>query len=107
MKDKFLSSEGKIGPIPFIIRLVLLIAFNVGATWFAIYEFSHWHHGTYVALGYFLGILFALMSTFVLLMQLLKRLRDMDKAPYLSILLLIPGVNVLLLLYACTSPSRS
>jgi uncharacterized membrane protein YhaH (DUF805 family) len=41
------------------------------------------------------------------LMQLLKRLRDMGKGAYFSLLMLIPGVNVLFLLYACVAPSKA
>ena len=39
-------------------------------------------------------------------MQLLKRLRDMGKEAYLSLLMLLPGVNVLFLIYACVAPSK-
>jgi uncharacterized membrane protein YhaH (DUF805 family) len=39
-------------------------------------------------------------------MQLIKRLNDIGKAPFWSILLLVPGVNVLLLLYAAVAPTK-
>jgi len=40
------------------------------------------------------------------LMQLLKRLRDMGKAAYLTLWMLVPGLNVLFLLYTCIIPSK-
>ncbi len=107
MKETFLSSEGTLGRIPFLVRLIVIIALNIGVNYGAQHFFSHWHHGHYIALGYFVGIVFALLSSFILLMQVLKRLRDMEKGAYLSMLLLVPGVNILFVLYATISPSRS
>jgi len=106
MKESFISSEGKIGRVVFIVRIVILAVLTALVAHYAIDYFHHWHHGTYAPLGIFVSIVCGLITTLIGLMQLLKRLRDMDKGAYLSILLLIPGVNVLLLLYAAAAPSK-
>ena len=106
MKDRFISSEGQIGRVVFVVRL-LILAVLVGVVDHYVMEyFHHWHHGTYAPLGVFVSIIFGLFCVLALLMQLLKRLRDMGKGAYLSILLLVPGVNVLLLLYASVAPTK-
>jgi len=107
MKETFLSSEGRIGRVVFIVRIAILIALTYGVSHYAIEYFHHWHHGTFYPLGIFISLIFGLICGFIGLMQLLKRLRDMDKGAYLSILLLIPGLNLLLVLYAACSPSRA
>lgn len=107
MKDTFISSEGQIGRLAFIIRLVLLVAFAGGVTCYAIHYFDHWHHGNYSPLGPFVGIIVGVFCLMAALMQLLKRLRDMGKPAYWTLLFLIPGVNVLVLLYAAIAPSKS
>lgn len=106
MNDDFFSSEGRIGRVVFAVRLLLLVLLVLGVTHYAMDYFHHWHHGTYQALGVFIGIIVALFCSLALLMQLLKRLRDLGKPAYLSILLLVPGVNILLLLYAGLAPSK-
>ena len=40
------------------------------------------------------------------LMQFLKRLRDMGKPAYWSLLMLIPGINLLVLIYMALAPSN-
>jgi uncharacterized membrane protein YhaH (DUF805 family) len=40
-------------------------------------------------------------------MQLLKRLRDIGKPAYWTLWMLIPGVNVLVLLYVAAAPSKA
>jgi uncharacterized membrane protein YhaH (DUF805 family) len=40
-------------------------------------------------------------------MQMLKRLRDIGKPAYWTLLMLIPGVNFLVLLYTVFAPSKS
>lgn len=107
MKDSFLSSEGRIGRLVFIVRLFLLIALVASITGAALRFFEHWHHGAHMPLGYFVGLVAALICTFIVLMQLIKRLHDMGKPVALAILLLLPGVNVLLLLYAAVMPAKS
>jgi uncharacterized membrane protein YhaH (DUF805 family) len=108
MKNSFLSSEGGIGRISFILRLVLLAAIAAGISYGAIYYFAHYfHHGTFGTLGIFFSIVASLLCMMAGLMQLLKRLRDMGKGAYFSLLMLIPGVNVLFLLYACVAPSKA
>lgn len=106
MKDTFISSEGRIGRFAYIIRLALLVAVVFFSAKVAIDYFADWHHGHYSALGPFVGIIVGLICALIVLMQLLKRLHDMGKPSYLSILMLVPGVNVLLLLYAAVAPSK-
>lgn len=106
MEDSFISSEGRIGRFAYILRLVLLLALVFCATYAAVEYFKDWHDGHYSALGPFVGIIVGLICGLSLMMQLIKRLHDMGKPVYLSILLLIPGVNVLLLLYAAVAPSK-
>lgn len=107
MKTDFLSSEGKIGRVTFIVRIVALILLAAGLSYIAYAYFAHsFHHGEFATLGIFCSIVIALICQLAGLMQLLKRLRDMGKEAYLSILLLLPGVNLLLILYACVAPSK-
>jgi uncharacterized membrane protein YhaH (DUF805 family) len=106
MKDRFLDSEGTIGRFAFMLRILLLAVVAALITYYAVDYFSHWHHGTYSPLGPFLGIVTIMFCSLIGLMQLLKRLRDMGKQPYLSILLIVPGLNVLLLLYAAVAPPQ-
>ena len=107
MKDTFISSEGRIGRFVFIVRVVLLVVLALAVTKNAIDYFDHWHHGTYSPLGAFFGIVIGLICLLAGLMQLLKRLRDMGKPAYWTLLFLIPGVNVLVLLYAAVAPSKA
>jgi uncharacterized membrane protein YhaH (DUF805 family) len=106
MKDTFMSSEGRIGRPAFILRIVLLAALTLVVSWIAIDYFDQWHGGHYSPLGPFVGIVVGLFCALVGLMQFLKRLRDMDKPAYWSLLLLLPGVNLLALLYAAVAPSK-
>jgi len=105
MKDTFISSEGRIGRVVFAVRVFLLIALTLGATKVAVDYFDQWHGGNYSPLGPFIGIIVAVFCLLAGLMQLLKRLRDMGKPAYWSLLMLIPGVNVLVLLYAAVAPA--
>ena len=107
MKDKFISSEGCIGRISYTIRLIALSLFTFGFTKVAINYFDHWHHGNYSPLGPFVGIVVSVICLMIGLMQLLKRLRDMGKPAYWSLLMLVPGVNLLILIYTMLAPSRA
>ena len=110
MSKSFLSSEGSIGRFKFTLSLVALIALTAGIGYGADYFFTHpeyFHHGTFGTLGIFFAIIGALICSMIGLMQLLKRLRDMGKGAYLTLLMLVPGVNVLFLLYACVTPSKT
>ncbi len=107
MKDTFISSEGRIGRFKFIVRVVLLVLLTLGVTKVAVDYFDHWHHGNYSPLGPFVGIVIAMFCLFTGLMQMLKRLRDMDKPAYWTLLMLVPGVNLLVLLYLAVAPSQS
>ncbi|NBB80228.1 MAG: DUF805 domain-containing protein [Verrucomicrobia bacterium] len=106
MKDTFISSEGRIGRFAYILRLLILVAVAVAASWAAIAYFDQWHGGDYSPLGPFLGIVVGLFCALIGLMQFLKRLHDIDKPGYWSLFLLLPGVNVLVLLYAAVVPSK-
>ena len=107
MKDKFISSEGCIGRISYAIRLIALLVFTFGITKAAINYFDHWHHGNYSPLGPFVGIVVAVLCLMIGLMQFLKRLRDMGKPAYWSLLMLIPGINLLVLIYMALAPPKS
>ena len=107
MKDTFISSEGCIGRFAYIVRLLLLVALSAAATIKAISYFDHWHHGSYSPLGPFIGIIVGLICLLVGLMQMLKRLRDIGKPAYWTLLMLIPGINVIVLLYTVVAPSKS
>ena len=107
MKDTFISSEGRIGRFVFTVRVVLLVLLMLGVTKVAIDYFDHWHHGNYSPLGPFVGIVIAMFCLFAGLMQMLKRLRDMDMPAYWTLLMLVPGLNLLVLLYVATAPSQS
>ena len=107
MKDTFISSEGCIGRFAYIVRLLLLVALSAAATIKAISYFDHWHHGSYSPLGPFIGIIVGLICLLVGLMQMLKRLRDIGKPAYWTLLMLIPGINILVLLYTVVAPSKS
>ena len=107
MKTNFFSSEGQIGRITFVVRIVALALFATGFSYIAYSYFAHnFHHGEFVTLGVFCSIVAVLVCNLVGLMQLLKRLRDMGKEAYLSLLMLLPGVNVLFLIYVCMAPSK-
>lgn len=106
MKDTFISSEGSIGRFVFIVRIVLLLLLTWGVTKVAIDYFDQWHHGNYSPLGPFIGIVIGILCLMAGLMQLLKRLRDMGKPAYWTLLMLVPGVNLLVLLYTAVAPSR-
>lgn len=103
--EKFLTSEGRIGRVSFILRLIVLAAIVAVVTHYAVGYFDH-HHEEIRPLGYFVSIVTGLVCVLIGLMQSLKRLRDAGREAYLSILLLIPGVNVLFLLYLAAAPSR-
>ncbi|MGB0408949.1 MAG: DUF805 domain-containing protein [Opitutales bacterium] len=105
MKEYFLSSEGRISRLAFIIRIVLLALLAAGITAVAIDYFNEWHKGHYAPLGYFVGIVASIVCIFIGMMQLIKRLHDMGKGPFLAVLLIVPGVNLLLLLYAAVAPT--
>ncbi|MFT5836615.1 MAG: uncharacterized membrane protein YhaH (DUF805 family) [Candidatus Azotimanducaceae bacterium] len=107
MQDTFISSEGRIGRFVYTVRIVLLIVLALSATKVAVDYFDHWHHGNYSPLGPFLGIVIWLICVMTGLMQLLKRLRDMGQPAYWTLLFLIPGVNVLLLLYTVVAPAKA
>lgn len=105
----FLSSEGAIGRFSFILRLVLLVVITAVISNEAIKFFEHpeyFHEGAFGTLGIFFAIVASLICALAGLMQLLKRLRDMGKEAYLTLWMLVPGVNVLFLLYACVAPSK-
>ena len=101
----FLNASGRIGRGAFALRVVLLAALAAAITWYALDFFSHWHHGTFLPLGYFTGIVAALFCGLCAFMQLIKRLHDTGKPPYHALLLLVPGVNVLFILYLMAAPA--
>ena len=110
INNSFLSSEGTIGRFTFILSLVLMVAVTAGISYAANYYFTHpdyFMEGHFGTLGVFVAIVASLFCVLVGLMQMLKRLRDMGKSAYLTLLMLIPGVNALFLLYTCVAPAKS
>ena len=106
MKTSFLSSEGRIGRVTFLTRILLLTFFAAALSYIIYHYFAHqFHHGEFVTLGIFCSIVIAIITKLACLMQLLKRLRDMGREAYFVLLMLLPGVNVLFLIYACAAPS--
>ena len=107
MKTSFLSSEGRIGPMTFVVRIIAICLVALGLSYIIYSYFAHnFHHGEFATLGVFCSIVIGIIAILTGLMQLLKRLRDMGKEAYLSLLMLLPGVNVLFLVYACIAPSK-
>ena len=105
METSFLSSEGRIGRMAFLTRILALTLFAGGLCYVAYQYFAHqFHHGEFVTLGIFCSIVIAIIAKLACLMQLLKRLRDMGKEAYFALLMLLPGVNLLFLVYACAAP---
>ena len=104
-ETNFLNASGRIGRGVFALRVGLLVALAAAITWCALDFFARWHHGTFLPLGYFVGIVASLFCGLCGFMQLLKRLHDAGKPPYHSLLLLVPGVNVLFVLYLMLAPA--
>ena len=108
METCFLSSEGRIGRMTFFVRIVALSLSAVGFSCITYSYFAYsFHHGEFATLGVFCSIVIGVIAKLAGLMQLLKRLRDMGKEAYLSLLMLFPGINILFLLYACIAPSKT
>jgi uncharacterized membrane protein YhaH (DUF805 family) len=109
MNNSFISSEGTIGRVTFILSLVLLVAIATAISYAADYYFTHpdyFMHGHFGTLGVFFAIVTSLICIMIGLMQMLKRLRDIGKGAYLTLLMLVPGVNAVFLLYTCVAPSK-
>lgn len=107
MKDTFISSEGGISRSSFILRIILLSLLTYGASKVAIDYFDQWHNGNYSPLGPFIGIVVTTFCLMIALMQLLKRLRNIGKPAYWSLLMLVPVVNILILLYVAFAPPKA
>lgn len=107
MKTNFLSSEGRISRMTFVVSIIALALLALGISYISYSYFAHsFHDGEFATLGIFCSIVTVLICNFAGLMQLLKRLRDMGKEAYLSLLMLLPGVNIFFLLYLCIAPSK-
>ena len=108
MKDTFFSSQGRIGPVAFLYRVLLMLLAVAYIFYAGIDYFSHDEkHEFLMPLAYFFGIVALIVALFCILMQLIKRLNDIGRKPFWSILLLVPVVNVLLLLYAAFAPAKT
>ena len=108
MKDSFYSSQGRIGPVAFLYRVLLMLLAVAYIFYAGIDYFSHDEkHEFLMPLAYFFGIVALIVALFCILMQLIKRLNDIGRKPFWSILLLVPVVNVLLLLYAAFAPAKT
>ena len=108
MKDSFFSSQGRIGPVAYLYRVLLMLLAVAYIFYAGIDYFSHDEkHEFLMPLAYFFGIVALIVALFCILMQLIKRLNDIGRKPFWSILLLVPVVNVLLLLYAAFAPAKT
>ena len=108
MKDSFFSSQGRIGPVAFLYRVLLMLLAVAYIFYAGIDYYSHEEkHEFLMPLAYFFGIVALIVALFCILMQLIKRLNDIGRKPFWSILLLVPVVNVLLLLYAAFAPAKT
>ncbi|MFP4203256.1 MAG: DUF805 domain-containing protein [Opitutales bacterium] len=106
MKESFFSSAGRLGRLGLLLRLLLLCAIWGGITYGVMRYFGHhFHEGEFHTLGIFISIVAAVFCGLTALMQVLKRLRDIGKEAYLSVLLALPVVNALFLLYLLLAPS--
>ena len=106
MKEAMFSSVGTIGRINYFIRILLFASIPFFVSVVSMNFFSHWHHGTHLPLGIFIGLIFTLISVFAVLMQTIKRLNDIGKSPFYSVLLLIPYVNLLFILLLLLLPRK-
>lgn len=107
MKDELFSSVGRIGQIAFIVRVVVSLAivaivYKVGTDYFHHDE----KHAFLMPLAYFFAIVAGVIATLTILMQSIKRLHDIGRGPIWAALVLVPGVNILFLLYAAVMPSK-
>ena len=107
MKGDYFSSVGSINRLVFLQRTLVFIVLSLILSFLALYFFTHWHHGVHMPLGYFFSLVFILISSFAFLMQLIKRLNNIGKPPFYTLLLLIPVVNVLFLVYAFLAPANN
>ncbi|ADE54350.1 DUF805 domain-containing protein [Coraliomargarita akajimensis] len=105
MTESFFSSEGRIGRLLFAGRVLLLLLLTALVFFLGIRHFSHDEaHAFLMPLAYFAGVVASVFATFGILMNLIKRLHDMNKPVILSALIFVPGVNVLMVLYASLVP---
>ncbi|MGC6456193.1 MAG: DUF805 domain-containing protein [Coraliomargaritaceae bacterium] len=107
MKDEFFSSVGRIGPIAYIVRVLICIALVVLVYKVSTDYFLHDEkHAFLVTLAYFFTIVTGVISLLTILMQSIKRMHDIGRGPMWAALLFIPGLNVLFVLYASVMPSK-
>ena len=106
MKEQLFSSLGSINRMHYLLRLLVFIAIPFFVTVISLNFFSHWHHGTHLPLGIFIGLITSLIGVFAILMQTLKRLNDLDRSPFYSVLLAIPFVNFLLIFLLLCLPGK-
>ncbi len=107
MKDELFSSVGRIGQIAFILRVVVSLAlvavvYKLGTGYFHHDE----KHAFLMPLAYFFTIVTLIIALLTIVMQSIKRLHDIGKGPMWAALVLVPGVNLLFLLYAAAMPSK-
>ncbi len=106
MKEQLFSSLGSINRMHYFLRVLVFIAIPFLVTVLALNFFSHWHHGTHLPLGIFIGLITSLIALFAILMQTLKRLNDLGRSPFYSVLLAIPFVNLLLIVFLICLPGK-
>lgn len=106
MKEQLFSSLGSINRVHYLLRVLVFIAIPFFVTIVSLNFFSHWHHGTHLPLGIFIGLIASLIALFCILMQTLKRLNDIDRSPFYSVLLAIPFVNILLIVLLVCLPGK-
>ena len=108
MKDELFSSVGRIGRLAFIVRVLVSLAL-VALVYKVSTDYFHHDekHAFLIPLAYFFTIVTGIIALMTILMQSIKRLHDIGKGPMWSALVLIPGVNVLFILYAVVMPTKS
>lgn len=98
MLNALLNLEVPIGRAYYFANVIALVGFAAGLIAF-IFKMMGGSHA-FFPFAIFLSIVVAAFTMASLIMLTVKRLRDMGRPGILSILLIIPGVNLLLFLFA-------
>lgn len=108
MKDELFSSVGRIGPVAYIVRVLISLALVVLVYKVSTDYFLHDEkHAFLIPLAYFFTIVMGIIALMTILMQSIKRLHDIGKGPIWAALIFVPGLNILFVLYASVMPSKS
>ncbi len=103
--EHFLATDGRLGRGAFALRVLVLAGVVALVHHFAVGYFDH-HHEELRPLGYFAAIVAAVICGLAGLAQIIKRVRDAGRPVFLTLLTLVPGVNLLFLAFLLVAPSR-